>query len=200
MEFKDIKQDKRNYRIHDDRNKDLIRKSIDECGLGRSILVDSEGYIIGGNGIVSQLPENTPIKVIETKGDELVVVKRVDLSSEDEKRKKLAIMDNSTSDSSKFDIELLTNDFEIPELEDIGIDLKTIEDCETSFPEIETGDRKPFQQITFTLADGQAELIKQAIATAKKDKNYDFVESMGNENSNGNALFMIVQEWLNGRR
>ena len=121
MEFKDIKQDKRNYRIHDDRNKDLIKKSIDECGLGRSIVIDNDNEIIGGNGIVSQLPENTPIKVIETKGDELVVVKRVDLSSEDEKRKKLAIMDNSTSDSSKFDIELLKTDFDVPVLQELGI-------------------------------------------------------------------------------
>ena len=53
--------------------------------------------------------------------------------------------------------------------------------------------------MTFTLADGQAELIKEALKKAKKSENYDFIERMGNENSNGNSLFMIVSEWLNGK-
>ena len=53
--------------------------------------------------------------------------------------------------------------------------------------------------MTFTLADGQAETIKEAISKAKGDSNFDYVDKMGNENSNGNALFFIVQEWLNGK-
>ena len=44
-----IKMDKRNYRKHNDKNKKLIKKSLDECGAGRSIVVDSEDEIIGGN-------------------------------------------------------------------------------------------------------------------------------------------------------
>ena len=96
-----IKFDKRNYRKHNDKNKKLIKKSLDECGAGRSIVVDNEGEIIGGNGIYEAWG-NKPVKVIETDGSELVVVKRTDLNTDDEKRKKLAIMDNSTSDSSEF--------------------------------------------------------------------------------------------------
>ncbi len=41
-----IKSDKRNYRVHNDKNKKLIRKSLEECGAGRSILLDSEDGII----------------------------------------------------------------------------------------------------------------------------------------------------------
>ena len=37
----EIKFDKRNYRKHNDRNKDLIRKSLDECG---EIWLDVKGY------------------------------------------------------------------------------------------------------------------------------------------------------------
>jgi formylmethanofuran dehydrogenase subunit E len=121
MEIKDIKFDERNYRIHSEKNKQLIRKSINECGLARSVVVDNENCLIGGNGVVSQLDKNTKVKVIETDGSELVVVKRTDLKTDDEKRKKLAIMDNSTSDTSEFDIELLKTDFEIPELQDLGL-------------------------------------------------------------------------------
>lgn len=118
----EIKFDKRNYRKHNDRNKDLIRKSLDECGAGRSIIIDNEGEIIAGNGVYEQAQKlNIPVKVIETDGSELVVVKRTDLNTNDEKRKKLAVMDNSTSDTSEFDIELLKTDFEIPELQDLGL-------------------------------------------------------------------------------
>lgn len=124
MEIKDLKQDKRNYRKHNDKNISLIKKSVKECGLGRSVVIDKNDEIIAGNGLVSSIPKNTKIKVVETDGSELVVVKRTDLDTNDEKRKKLAIMDNSASDSSRFDIELLTEDFEIPALADMGIEVK----------------------------------------------------------------------------
>jgi hypothetical protein len=118
----EIKFDKRNYRIHDERNKELIKKSLNECGAGRSIVIDNDGEIIAGNGIYEQAQElGIKTKIIETDGSELVVVKRTDLSTDDEKRKQLAIMDNSTSDSSKFDLELLKVDFDVPVLQDMGL-------------------------------------------------------------------------------
>lgn len=118
----EIKFDKRNYRKHNDRNKDLIRKSLNECGAGRSILIDNDNEIIAGNGIYEQAKElGIKTKIVETDGSELVVVKRTDLSTDDEKRKQMAIMDNSTSDSSEFDVELLKVDLSIPELQELGV-------------------------------------------------------------------------------
>lgn len=121
MKFEDLKFDKRNYRRHSEKNRELIKKSINEVGFGRSIVVDNENEIICGNGVVSQIAKSTPIKVIETNGSELIVVKRTDLQTNDEKRKQLAVMDNSASDTSDFDIELLKEDFSIDELADFGI-------------------------------------------------------------------------------
>lgn len=119
----EIKFDKKNYRKHNDRNKDLINKSLKECGAGRSIVVDNEGEIIAGNGIFEQAQKlKIPVKIVETDGSELVVVKRTDLATNDEKRKQLAIMDNSTSDSSEFDLDSLQADFDVETLEDWGID------------------------------------------------------------------------------
>lgn len=127
MQIKDLKQDKRNYRKHNQRNLDLIKKSVNEVGLGRSVVIDNENEIICGNGLVSTLDKNTKIRLIETDGSELVVVKRTDLSTDDEKRKKLAVMDNSTSDSSEFDLELLRVDFDDNNLVEYGIDIPDIE-------------------------------------------------------------------------
>lgn len=130
----DIKFDKRNYRKHGDKNKKLIKKSLDELGAGRSIVIDSEGEVIGGNGVFEAWGDR-PVRVIETDGSELVVVQRTDLKTDDEKRKKLAIMDNSTSDSSTWDMSLLQADFDVPELAELGVDIK-IKDAEQEEPEV----------------------------------------------------------------
>lgn len=50
----DIKFDKNNYRIHGAENKSLIKKSLEDCGAGRSILIDNENEIIAGNGVYEQ--------------------------------------------------------------------------------------------------------------------------------------------------
>ena len=124
MQIKDLKQDKRNYRKHNKKNLDLIKKSVKEVGLARSIVIDNENNIICGNGLTSTLDKNTPIQIIETDGSELVVVKRTDLKTDDEKRKQLAIMDNSTSDSSEFDLDSLQADFDVEQLQDWGLDVE----------------------------------------------------------------------------
>ena len=122
--MEEIKFDKRNYRKHDKKNKSLIKKSLEKFGAGRSIVVDAEGEIIGGNGVYEQAQKlGLKTKIVETDGSELVVVKRTDLKTDDEKRKALAVMDNSTSDTSEFDLELLTADFSVDELSDFGIEL-----------------------------------------------------------------------------
>lgn len=126
-----IKFDNRNYRKHNERNKKLICKSLKECGAGRSIVIDNEDNIIAGNGIYEQSQKlGLKTKVIETDGSELVVVKRTDLATDDKKRKQLAVMDNSTSDSSEFDFELLNADFDDYTLGEWGVDFS---------PEIEIG-------------------------------------------------------------
>ena len=95
-----INFDKKNYRKHSDKNKRMIRKSLKDCGAGRSVLVDADGYLIAGNGVYEQAQQlNIPTRVVETDGSELVVVKRTDLRTEDAKRKELALADNATSDS-----------------------------------------------------------------------------------------------------
>lgn len=98
-----IKLDPKNYRRHNKKNKELIAKSLTECGAGRSVLIDKEGALIAGNGVYEQAKKlNIPTKIIETDGSELIVVQRKDLSTKDLKRKKLAVMDNSASDLSEF--------------------------------------------------------------------------------------------------
>jgi hypothetical protein len=53
--------------------------------------------------------------------------------------------------------------------------------------------------MTFTLADVQATVIQNAINDIKQTDEYKFAETHGNENSNGNALYLIVATWAGQR-
>lgn len=114
--------DKRNYRKHSEQNKKRIRKSLTECGAGRSVLVDKDGCLIAGNGVYEQAEKmGIRTRVVETDGTELVVVKRTDIGTDDPKRKTLAKADNATSDNVEWDIPMLLEDFSVEELSDWGI-------------------------------------------------------------------------------
>lgn len=115
--------DKRNYRKHSDENKRVIKKSLEELGAGRSVLIDKNNTLIAGNGVFEQAQAlGIPVRVIETDGTELVAVKRTDIAEGDEKRKRLALADNVASDLSDFDDDLLHEDFSMEELGDWGLE------------------------------------------------------------------------------
>lgn len=123
MSNEEIKFDALNYRTHDEKNLKLIKKSLKELGAGRSIVIDSEGEIIAGNATYKQARElGLPVQVIETDGKRLIVVKRTDLKTQDKKRKRLALMDNSTSDKVQWDFDHIAADFDLSELPDFGIE------------------------------------------------------------------------------
>ncbi len=123
----DIKKDRRNYRIHSEKNKRLIKKSLKELGAGRSILIDNDDNIIAGNGVFEQAEAmHIPVRIVETDGSELVVVKRTDIKEDDPKRKQLALLDNHASDTSEFDFEAITEDFDPEFLKSISMDIKEV--------------------------------------------------------------------------
>ena len=84
---------------------------------------------------------------------------------------------------------------DIPNFDGVGLSDEFGEDF--SLPD---GDKAPFQQMTFTQADEQAEQIKNAISDIKQTEEYKYAETMGNENSNGNALYLIVMQWAEQRK
>lgn len=58
------------------------------------------------------------------------------------------------------------------------------------------GERLAFQQMTFTVSDDQAELVKRALRAAQDAGPFG---DTGNENSNGNALARLCEAYLGGR-
>lgn len=125
MEKKEeIKIDSRNYRIHGDENRRLIHKSLVECGAGRSVLADRDNVLIAGNGVYEEAQKlGLKVRIVESDGTELIVIKRKDLSTEDEKRKLLALADNHTSDTSRFNFSAIIDDFNLDMLGEWNLDI-----------------------------------------------------------------------------
>lgn len=63
----------------------------------------------------------------------------------------------------------------------------------SGFPELPSGDKSPFQQVTFTLHDEQADTIQRALHAAKGMG--AFIDSP-NQNGNGNALARVCETFL----
>ena len=92
----------------------------------------------------------------------------------------------------------MANLYEFDELKDAGFKDWEIpfnpdeSDWEDAFEGLPDEDRAPFQQMTFTLHDEQAEQVKEALKLSKSVGDFD----SENENSNGNALARIVETYL----
>lgn len=64
---------------------------------------------------------------------------------------------------------------------------------ETSMPTLPSGARDPYQQMTFSLHDSQAEDVKRALIHAMEKP---VVDPSGNDNRNGNALAAVCRRYL----
>jgi hypothetical protein len=94
--------DKRNANKGNVRGQAAIETSLQKYGAGRSIVLDRDGNIIAGNHAVEAASSigMEDVMVVQTNGDKLVAVQRMDLSIDDPKAKELAIADNRTTQLS----------------------------------------------------------------------------------------------------
>lgn len=197
VNLKDIFTNPANPRIIKDTKFQKLVKSIDEFPKMmelRPIIVDSEGMILGGNMRYKALKELGYKEVPDN------WIKQANDLTEDEIRR-FTIADNVGF--GEWDYELLANEWDVQELEDWGVDVPGFDLDADKFGDdfsLPDGDKAPFQQMTFTLADEQAEIIKNAIDEIKGTEDYKYAETMGNENSNGNALYLIVASWAGQRK
>jgi hypothetical protein len=157
----------------------------------RPIVVNDDMIVLGGNMRLKAC--------IHAGLKEVPIIKVTDLTEQEQKQ--FIIKDNVSG--GEWDWSMLANEWDVTELEDWGLsvggfDLNS-DDLGEEFT-LPDGDKAPFQQMTFTLADEQAEQIKNAIEDIKKTEEYKYAETMGNENSNGNALYLIIMQWAEQKK
>lgn len=92
-------QDDHNFNKGTEAGRELMERSFKELGAGRSIVIDKDGRIIAGNKSqqAAMAAGIKKVRIIETQGDELVAVKRTDLSLDSKEGRELALADNLTT-------------------------------------------------------------------------------------------------------
>jgi len=178
--------------IRDEKFKKLVKsiKEFPEMLEARPVVVNPDMVVLGGN---------MRLKALREAGVEEAPVY---IASWDEvKQRQFIIKDNVGF--GEWDWDALANEWNEEELQDWGLDIPGFDldadDLGEDF-DLPDGDKEPFQQMTFTLADEQAEVIQNALESMKATDDYKYAETMGNENSNGNALYLIVAAWAGQRR
>lgn len=180
-------------------NKDQARRlaqSFDEFGQVETIAIGPGNEVYNGHQRLSVL--------MDKHGGAYEVEVRVSSRPLTEKeREKLTVFLHKGA-AGDWNFDALANELEFDELVEWGFspsELGITPDADewgAAMDKLPDEDRAPFQQMTFTLHDTQAETVKEAITASKALG--AFVETE-NENSNGNALARICEMFLeaNGR-
>ena len=180
----------RNSRSHSESQVAQIAGSIREFGFTNPVLIDADNGIIAGHGRVMAAGKLGLEKV--------PCIRLAHLT--DTQRRAYIIADNKLALNAGWDEEMLG--LELADLREMDFDLGLLgysEDElgafdieESKMPELSSDDKQPFQQMTFTVHDEQAEDVAAAMAKAKQ---MGHGESAVNENSNGNALAFVCQSF-----
>lgn len=192
MKLSEIKPNPNNPRlIKDAKFAQLVQsiKDFPEMLEKRPIVVNKDMVVLGGN---------MRLKACKEAGLKDVPVMVADWT--EEQQRQFIIKDNVGF--GEWDWDMIANEWDAEEVEGWGLDIGgfdvNADEYGTGF-DLPDGDKEPFQQMTFTLADEQAVVIQNAISDMKATDEYKYAETMGNENSNGNALYLIVAAWAGQR-
>lgn len=163
---------------------DAVAASIKEYGFLVPLVITESGEIVTGH---------TRYKAaLQLKIKHVPCVIAAELT--EEQIKAFRLVDNKVGELAEWDVDLLPL-----ELADIAADLSVFgfeyisdEEFGEDFT-LNDGDKKPFQQISLTLHDKQAELLLAAIEHVYN--NDEVKETFGNENKNGNGIYEVVRQW-----
>ena len=171
-----------------------LKDGIEEFGLVSPLVVNEyperKNVIVGGH---------QRLKLWEELGNTEVDCSIVNLPLDKERKLNIKLNKNGGT----FDDDLLKEFFDYEELIEWGFTVSELfvdPDNLTDSFSLPEGDKDPFQQISFVLANNQADKVKKAIGKIKETEEIKLVEKFGNENSNGNSLYLIITQWEEQRK
>ena len=181
----------RNWRTHPREQRDALRGILADVGIADALLVREtpDGYqILDGHCRAEEAPDvEWPCLVVDLSDAEaeklLVTHDPIGAMAEADANALRGLLDGfeTENEAVRSMVEALSEECGLASIES------------TSMPDLASGDREPFQQMTFTLHDEQAETVAAAI---EKAKNAGSFEGSPNENSNGNALARVCEAYL----
>ncbi|MBP8974408.1 MAG: DNA modification methylase [Anaerolineae bacterium] len=103
----DLKPDSKNARKHNQRNLNMIVDALHEVGAARSIVIDENGVILAGNGVVEAAADAgiERVQVVDADGETIIAVRRTGLT--DKQKTRLALLDNRTAELADWDAEAI---------------------------------------------------------------------------------------------
>jgi DNA modification methylase len=95
----DLRFDDKNMNAHTAKGMGLLEKSLQQFGAGRSILIDKNNRIIGGNGVVEAAGNIglEDVQIVESDGKKIIAVKRTDIDLDSKEGRELAMADNAVA-------------------------------------------------------------------------------------------------------
>ena len=99
IDINQLAQDQHNFNKGTKAGAKMMKRSLEQLGAGRSILIDKDGNIIAGNKTQQAAIEAgiKKVRVVESDGTELVAVKRTDVALDSKQGRELALLDNLTT-------------------------------------------------------------------------------------------------------
>ena len=137
----DLIQDDHNFNKGNEQGAQLLERSFRECGAGRSVLIDKDNRLVGGNKAQKGFKAAGKKKVIivDSDADTLVAVRRKDVSLDSAEGRKMAYLDNLTTQVNltwdQTELQAVQADVEGFDIADFGFDIEDLP--QVTFP---TGD------------------------------------------------------------
>lgn len=189
----------RNPKEHPRTQVSALRSGIKKWGWTVPIIADEDGVIIAGHGRVlaaMQKPVIAEVPVI------------IAVGWTDAQKRAYRIADNKLAELGIWSDEKLRTEFADLKLAGFdvkltGFDMPAINmllgkvPTLTELPSLPSGDKSPFEQITFTLHTSQVKDVRAAMKAADKMGSYG---GSPNDNKNGNAITRVAREFLRGRK
>ena len=144
----DLVQDDHNFNKGNEQGAQLLERSFRECGAGRSVLIDKDNRLVGGNKAQKGFKAAGKKKVIivDSDADTLVAVRRKDVSLDSAEGRKMAYLDNLTTQVNltwdQTELQAVQADVEGFDIADFGFDIEDLP--QVTFP---TGDETEEQAI-----------------------------------------------------
>ena len=182
--------DPKNANQHPTRNLDSIKASLTEFGQVKPIVINPDGKVIAGNGTYLAAKElgwtDIHCVIFDTTAP---------------KETAYGIADNRTAELAEWDDVVLAD-----LLVGLDTDLQDVtgftqEEIDALAPKddgygddftLPDGEKDGFRQVTFTLSDMQYDDVMNALQAAKDQGPF---EGTGNENSNGNAIARVCENY-----
>jgi len=130
LKISDLTPDDKNYNKGSEFGNSLIEKSLRKFGAGRSILIDKNNRIIAGNKTIENAGSIglDDVIVVETTGNQIVAVKRMDIDLDSKKGRELALADNASAKANiNWDFEAINFDWNETEIKEWGLEIPDFE-------------------------------------------------------------------------